>query len=400
MDHFPNANNIPSEAYLYFPPKHEMKNEGSRAIFDGNIEFEKSEIQHITSFKAYAQKHHYSLGPMWTDNMILRFLQANGFKNEKTLHSIQEHTTWSETMLPITLNDKIREFLNSGFLYVHGRDHKFRPIVVFNINLIDPKTVDFDVVTKALTFGLEYIINELMLPGQVENWIFISNVKGMGLASLAVQNVRKLFAYLQDHYKCRLYRMYLINASSTIYIPWSIIKTFLDGDTVSKVQFYKTQVPSNLFKHTHTSQIEEKYGGTATNTSGSWPPIMPSKDFFVSVEDAKHMISKEEYSSLYLSDALTGMKINPTLIAGQNEQSSTANSLTPSGFSSKEIVQEQKIVQIIELEDEETDYLDYMSEDMPTKDLGMSADLRGSFTTTPRANFTPRSSFTPRAVFN
>jgi len=64
--------------------------------------------------------------------------------------------------------------------------------------------------------------------------------------------------------------MYLINASPTIYIPWSIIKTFLDGDTATKVQFYKNQTPSNLFKHTHPSQVEEKFGGTAENTSGSW----------------------------------------------------------------------------------------------------------------------------------
>jgi len=131
--------------------------------------------------------------------------------------------------------------------------------------------------------------------------------------------------------------------------------------------------------------------------------MMPSKDFFLSVEDAKNMITKEEYTSLYMSDKLTNMKINPSMIVGQNQQISN-NSLTPVDNIDKEGNQPIKLIQVIELneEEEETDYLDYMSEDMPTPipDQGTSTNLAASFTQTPRSNFTPRSSFTPRAAFN
>jgi len=36
----------------------------------------------------------------------------------------------------------------------------------------------------ALTYFFEHLINNLLLPGQVENWIFITDLKGMSLTSI------------------------------------------------------------------------------------------------------------------------------------------------------------------------------------------------------------------------
>jgi len=183
----PNKPVIPTDAYLFFPSRKEIKNNDQRAIFDGNIELDEEEQVMVLQFQAFAERNNYTLKPMWTPSMILRFLQANNFKMEKTLNSIKDHTEFRETRLPIQLTDKLLHFLNYGFLYVHGRDHKFRPIVVFNIYKMDLKAFDIQLITEALTFWLEYIVDEFMLPGQVEDWVFITNVKGMGLASIAVQ---------------------------------------------------------------------------------------------------------------------------------------------------------------------------------------------------------------------
>lgn len=178
---------IPSEAYLYQPREADIKVDSQRQIFDGNMQIDAKEDTAVSQFRAYASRNHYTLTPYWSDNKILRFLQAGNFKNEKVLTSIRDYTTWRQAKLPIKVDNKLQEFLNSGFLYVHGRDHKFRPIVVFNINMLDPKNCDFELIKNALTFWFEYIIDEWMLPGQVENWIFITNLKGMGIASIAVQ---------------------------------------------------------------------------------------------------------------------------------------------------------------------------------------------------------------------
>jgi len=55
-----------------------------------------------------------------------------------------------------------------------------------------------------------------------------------------------------------------------IYTPWKIAKKFLDGDTTKKVEFYKTQIPVELFKHANPEQVEEQFGGSAPNCTQFW----------------------------------------------------------------------------------------------------------------------------------
>jgi len=82
--------------------------------------------------------------------------------------------------------------------------------------------------------------------------------------------VRKLFGYLQANFKCRLHKIFIINASAGIYAPWQIAKKFLDGDTVEKVNFYKTQVPKDLFYKINPDQVEQQFGGNAPNCTQYW----------------------------------------------------------------------------------------------------------------------------------
>ena len=53
----------------------------------------------------------------WTDNLLIRFLQACAFKKDKTLACIKEHTVWRETALPPKFTPKIEEFLVSLKIY-------------------------------------------------------------------------------------------------------------------------------------------------------------------------------------------------------------------------------------------------------------------------------------------
>jgi len=105
-------NLIPDDAYLFFPREEDTRTAaGVRCIFDGHTKFNESELKSIDQFRAYAKKHAYTLKSMWTDNLLLRFLYANGFKNDKTLSSIKEHTTWHESKPEQVLTDPLKAFL-------------------------------------------------------------------------------------------------------------------------------------------------------------------------------------------------------------------------------------------------------------------------------------------------
>lgn len=306
---------IPTNAYLYFPSEIECKGADSqRMIFDGNTQFTSNEHRSIDQFKIHAQKHKYTLKPMWTDNMILRFLYANNFKMDKTLASIKEHTVWRETCIPVKVDKPLLDFLNSGILYIHGRDHKFRPIVVLNMYMLSSKTLDVDLVIRGMTYWFEILIDKWFLPGQVENWVFVTNMKGMGIANLVMTSIRRIFSYLQENYKCRLHSMFVLNTPTAVYIPWQIVKKFLDEVTVKKIQFLKGDIPTNLFTYTNKSQVEIQHGGTARNITRFWPPTVDSDDYFVSKEDEKDLVTREQYTELYRNGKLKDMTVNHALI--------------------------------------------------------------------------------------
>lgn len=67
----------------------------------------------------------------------------------------------------------------NGVFYASGRDRNFRPVLVFNAKKIDMK--DFEKSFKATVLIHEEIIKNMFLPGQVESWVIIYDLAGMGV---------------------------------------------------------------------------------------------------------------------------------------------------------------------------------------------------------------------------
>jgi len=182
------------------------------------------------------------------------------------------------------------------------------------------KGFDVELMIEALTFFFGHMIDNLLLPGQVENWIFITDLKGLGITSIPFDPIKKLLGFLQHNYRGRLYRMYIVNAPGSVYLPWQMVKKFLQEATVKKIQFSKQQCPEPLFEHANRDQVEQKYGGTAPNLSLFWPFKVPSDNYFMKKEEEKCLVTKQEYISLYNKGQLGGHKINKQFIEGDKIQ--------------------------------------------------------------------------------
>jgi hypothetical protein len=50
-------------------------------------------------------------------------------------------------------------------LYLHGRDSRGRPIMVLNAYKIDVKKISEDTLIKGVTFFLEVVVANMLLPG-------------------------------------------------------------------------------------------------------------------------------------------------------------------------------------------------------------------------------------------
>lgn len=63
------------------------------------------------------------------------------FKLKEVYKKVSTHVEWRNNPLFHQLSDPNLEFLQTGILYIHGRDKQFRPIIILNAYMIDLKKV-------------------------------------------------------------------------------------------------------------------------------------------------------------------------------------------------------------------------------------------------------------------
>ena len=119
---------------------------------------------------------------------------------------------------------------NQGYIYICGRDYKFRPILV--VNAFQLNTDDIDSYFKACVYTYEFIIQRMFLPGQIENWICIYDLGKMGLTDVPITAMKKIADEMSINYGGRLYRMFVVNAPGTIWFGWKVASGLLSDITV------------------------------------------------------------------------------------------------------------------------------------------------------------------------
>ena len=141
-----------------------------------------------------------------------------------------------------------------GYFYPCGRDRNFRPILVFNATLFNPK--DMETPTLSTIFTHEEVINNMFLPGQVENWVIIYDLGGMGVTDIPMSAIKSTTQKMSQNYGGRLFKMFVVNAPGTIYFTWKLVSAFLDPVTVEKIQISKKNTDKHMFDNIDPSQIE------------------------------------------------------------------------------------------------------------------------------------------------
>eukprot|EP01068_Selenidium_serpulae_P012355 Selendium_serpulae@DN5804_c0_g1_i7.p2 len=96
------------------------------------IEITEFEKKHIKEMKRHLKAQNIRLyGTAFEDGRyLLRFLQGNRWSYEKTLEDMLRHMEWRCATHPIRYAS-VAPAMSSGFVYIHGRDRKHRPIIVF-----------------------------------------------------------------------------------------------------------------------------------------------------------------------------------------------------------------------------------------------------------------------------
>lgn len=363
--------NPPKETFLYFPKEKELididilnRRHSFRKIFEGAIEYTEFENEQLILFRQELNFYNSELNSSVDNSLCLRYLYSSMFDHSIAIKFITDHFEWRKNLFPQFLTIIHKEILNSGFIYILGRDNRFRPLIVINPEIYLRKIEKFRIeeIIYSLIYLLEYIIHNLMISGKVENWNVICDVSNCSIISIP-KELGIILKTLCNNYRCRLYSMYLLNLSSYLSMIWKAIRTMLNPITEKKIKLLQGEDCEELFKCINRSQIEKKFGGSVDNIeSHFFPPIFPSKEYFTSNDNTNDILINEE-KNLNLININSNIKQSPPLIRKDSCFTFHASYLTCKK-SVVSIYEEAKSSYLSKMNDEESVYED-LSEILP-----------------------------------
>ena len=317
----------PKESYYYFPTSDEIiiinqKNpkKSFRRIYY-NVPYSNIEKKWLEEFKEIINQHHeIQIPDYFKDYLLLALIYDNQCNLEKSFKRLVNYLDFCRKNFPliITPKSKIREILNKGFVYVYGRDSRFRPIVICECKIFQKHYKEFamEEILQSVYFLCQFIVNNMIIPGQYESWVFLLNLKGVSILNMP-EPIKKMIPALSKYFIGRLYKNYLFGLNWLTRILYLIACAFLDDITISKVNIINKIGDPKLFEIIRKDNIEQKYGGTAPNLpidedDGFFPPRMPSEHFIKDEENPKNiLISEEEYINRYKKRQIPECCVSP-----------------------------------------------------------------------------------------
>lgn len=274
---------VPSIAYRYVPSG-EFLVVGSGKSIQRCIfyvpEYTDYESSKLKEFKKYINTHiqHNKIPEFYKNPEHLRLLIKCKFNIEKAFANLLADIEWRSSSIPnsyFSLISKVETLLDTGVIYIHGRDNRFRPLLIIDCEKLRQMHLAIDSICRLLAFLLEFTTKKLMLPGKIENFILITDTKNIVFSSFPSHELKSLYNVFQEHFSYRLAVNYMVNASSSVALA-KFFFSFIDKSTASKTKVLKNNGFDYLQQHFVMGQLEEKFGGKACNAERFWPPNMPS----------------------------------------------------------------------------------------------------------------------------
>ena len=319
----------PRDAYYYFPKGEEIviynqkkPHKTFRRIFY-NVPFNDQEKQWIEEFKNIIKSHPETQLPDYFDDYLhLTFIYATSCNMKESYKKLVNYLKFCKETFPllITPNSKLREILNKGFVYIYGRDNRFRPIIIVQCKVFQKfyKNYKTEEILQAVYFLCQFLCNNMIIPGQFESWNMIINLKDVSVISLP-EPIKKMIPALSDYFLSRLYKNFIIGLNFLTRIIFKIACNFLDEITIKKINILDKKNDPKLFQTIRRDNIEQMFGGTAPNLpvdseDGFFPPRMPSENFMKDDENPKDiLISEDEYIQKYKNGEIPEGCLSPYL---------------------------------------------------------------------------------------
>ena len=187
---------------------------------------------------------------------------------------------------------------------MYGRDVHFRPIIIVEVNksseLLDKLKYSFDELQQAMIFFMNYIVNYILLPGQIENWILICDLKDVGIGKLS--QFKNILNSLSK-FRCRVFTNYILNLSGFMSATASGLLNFLGSNSSKKIIIVENNHLEIMKEYILKENLQIKYGGMAPNViygeDNLFPPVVPS-DKYIKDDEKLNIVTPEIYKEMCL----------------------------------------------------------------------------------------------------
>ena len=303
---------IPTEEmYRFIPPENEIividpsnADNNIRFIFNGlpKTDLEKTRLIEFQNYENEHGKINYP--PTWLESDTMRYLQASEYNLKVSYNKIKEQAALINAK-PKSINDRIIKLLNSGYIYMYGRDHHFRPILVLELvkvaDLVEKEGYTLEEINMSLDYLLDYIIKYIFIPGQIENWVLITDFKDIGLSKMG--KGKDIIGAL-NKYRGRVFRNFMINIGGFISMAVKGIISLFGKASSKKVKILDENELYKMNELIRPDNIQQKYGGTAPNVvyggNNLFPPVVPSQKYLLD-NDTSYIISPEAYKEMCIN---------------------------------------------------------------------------------------------------
>jgi len=162
--------------------------------------------------------------------------------------------------------------LELGVVYGLRRDHDMRPVIVINIRRMLDTNISVDRLIDLSNFLFEYTIENAMIPGKIENWDVILDLKDVGFSEIPRDRIQPLVTTMSTNFRGRLYRLYATDVSFILRSLWNLVRAFVDEFTNNKLSVHGSIYDDEICNLIAEDNLETKYGGKLANMESDFFP--------------------------------------------------------------------------------------------------------------------------------
>lgn len=128
------------------------------------------------------------------------------------------------------------------------------PVIIINVRRMIDTKIDLERLTAMADFFLHYVINHAMVPGAVESWTCIFDLKDVGVTQIPKDKIQGLVRNMSKNYRGRLFRFYATDVTFVVRQLWKLAHQFVDEFTNRKLRIYGGDYHNDI-----KDQIEEEH---------------------------------------------------------------------------------------------------------------------------------------------